>query len=59
MKTLIPSDGTVIFSEPKQIDWIKFIEPMYQDFETKNGLTTAMFLNKEDYENHNKRPKRI
>jgi len=35
--------------KPKPIDWTKYIEPIFQDFETKNGLTTAIFLNKENY----------
>ena len=37
------------FPEPKPIDWTKYIEPKFQDFETKNGLTTAILLNKQDY----------
>lgn len=37
------------FPKPKPIDWTKYIEPMFQDFETKNGITTAILLNKNDY----------
>jgi len=39
---------TIKFPESKMIDYRKYIQPMYQDFETKNGLTTAILkpLNK-------------
>lgn len=31
------------FPQPKKIDWTKFIEPMYQDFETnKTGASIAI-----------------
>jgi hypothetical protein len=53
MKTVIPSNDTVKWPEPKPIDWTKFIEPMHQDFETKNGITAPIFLNKENYEIRN------
>lgn len=37
------------FPKPKPIDYTKYIEPKFQDFETKNGLTTAILLNSQDY----------
>lgn len=37
------------FPKPKLIDWNKYIEPKVQDFETKDGITTAILLNKENY----------
>jgi hypothetical protein len=37
------------FPIPSPIDWTKYIEPMYQDFETKSGVTTAVLLTKKEY----------
>jgi hypothetical protein len=37
------------FPEPKPIDWTKYIEPIYQDFENKKSVTISITLNKEDY----------
>jgi hypothetical protein len=41
------------FPMPKSIDWAKYVEPMYQDFETKSGVTTAVLLTKQEYEIRN------
>jgi len=42
-----------LFPKPKKIDYRKYIQPMYQDFETKNGLTTAILkpLTKQQFNN--------
>jgi hypothetical protein len=37
---------TTKFPQPKKIDYSKFIEPKKQIFVTKNGLTTALLINK-------------
>jgi hypothetical protein len=37
---------TIQFTQPKKIDYTKFIEPKKQIFVTKNGITTALLINK-------------
>ena len=36
--------NSIKFPEPKKIDWRKFIQPMKQDFITKNGLTISNMI---------------
>jgi hypothetical protein len=38
--------NTIKFPQPKKIDYRKFIEPKKQIFVTKNGLTTALLINR-------------
>ena len=45
LKKEIDKRNTVVFPEPKKIDWRKFIEPKKQIFVTENGLTTALLVN--------------
>lgn len=44
LKNEIDKRNTVSFPEPKKIDWRKFIQPMKQDFITKNGLTISNMI---------------
>ncbi len=36
--------STPVFPEPQKIDYRKFIQPMKQDFITKNGLTISNMI---------------
>lgn len=43
-KRIVPNPN--IFPKPKPIDWTKYIEPLVQDFDTKNKLTIAKYIRK-------------
>lgn len=38
--------NTIKFPQPKKIDYTKFIDPKKQIFINKNGITTALLINK-------------
>lgn len=45
LKKEIDTRNTIVFPEPKKIDYRKYIEPKKQILVTKNGITTALLVN--------------